>query len=79
MTERVTNLVLKEKIENLKEYLIKHNDLQDKRITLQEEKTEKNTIAIAGIKGTAFGISGCVSFIISVAGILWSMFKAKSS
>ena len=41
MAPRITNLVLKEKIESLKEYLIKHNDLQDKRIALQEEKTEK--------------------------------------
>ena len=31
MAGKVTNEVLKEKIENLKEYLIKHNDLQDER------------------------------------------------
>lgn len=31
---RITNAVLFEKIENLKEYLIKHNDKQDERILL---------------------------------------------
>ena len=32
MAERVTNLVLKEKLENLKEYLIERNNKQDKLI-----------------------------------------------
>ena len=77
MALKVTNAVLAEKIENLKEYLVERNNLQDKRIHLQEEKTEKNTVAIAGIKGAALAISGCVSLIISIAGIWWSMFKAK--
>jgi len=45
----------------------------------QWKQINKNAQNIAGIKGAAFGISTCVSFIVSVAGILWSMFKAKSS
>ena len=45
----------------------------------QWKAINKNSQNIAGIKGAAYGISGCVSFIVSVAGILWSMFKAKSS
>jgi len=65
MGERVTNLVLKEKIENLKEYLIKHNDIQDKRIELQEEKTEKNTVAIAGMKGASGVIALLVTLIMN--------------
>ncbi|GAH43547.1 unnamed protein product, partial [marine sediment metagenome] len=46
MPPRITNAVLLEKIENLKEYIVERNDNQDKRIEQQEEKTEKNTIAI---------------------------------
>lgn len=66
MAGKVTNEVLKEKIENLKEYLIKHNDLQDKRIALQEEKTEKNTVAIAGMKGASGVIAIVVTFVMNI-------------
>lgn len=65
MARRITNLVLFEKIENLKEYLMKHNETQDGRITLQEEKTEKNTIAIAGIRGASAAIASAVSLFIA--------------
>ena len=65
MARRITNLVLFEKIENLKEYLMLHNKTQDGRITLQEEKTEKNTIAIAGIKGASAVIASAVSLVVS--------------
>ena len=62
---RITNAVLAEKIENLKEYIINHNKTQDNRITLQEEKTEKNTIAIAGIKGASAVIASAVSLFVA--------------
>jgi len=45
----------------------------------QWEAINKNSQSIAGIKGAAWAISACVSFIVSIAGILWSFFKAKSS
>jgi len=75
MAERVTTAALYEIVKSIKEDTIeiKSNDKE------QWKAINKNSQSIAGIKGTAFGISGCVSFIISVAGILWSMFKAKSS
>jgi len=69
MGERVTNLVLKEKIDNLKEYLVERNNLQDKRIALQEEKTEKNTVSIAGMKGASGVIAFVVSIITTLTGI----------
>ena len=61
--EKVTNAVLLERIENLKEYLVERNNTQDKKIELQEAKTEKNTIAIAGIKGA----SAVIAFVTSLA------------
>ena len=75
MPGRVTNAVLYEMIKSVKEDTteIKLND------KAKWKQINKNAQSIAGIKGTAFGISACVSFIVSVAGILWSMFKAKSS
>ena len=75
MAERVTTAALYEIVKSIKEDTteIKLNDKE------QWKSINKNSESIAGIKGTAFGISGCVSFIVSVAGILWSMFKAKSS
>ena len=60
-------------------HIDKNIDLIAKNNINQWKQINKNAQSIAGIKGTAFGISGCVSFIVSVAGILWSMFKAKSS
>ena len=84
MAERVTNLVLLEKIENvakyqkdLKDYIVEDNKKRD--IIIEQNRTASNTnaLAIAGIKGTAFGISACVSFIISIGSLLWSMFKVK--
>ena len=62
---RITNLVLAEKIENLKEYLVERNNNQDKRIHSQEEKTEKNTVAIAGIKSASAVIASAVSLFIT--------------
>lgn len=70
---RVTNAVLAEKIENLKEYIIERNNNQDKKIHLQGEKIEKNTISIAGIKGASAVIAGAISLFI--AGI--SMYLKK--
>ena len=65
MPPRVTNAVLLEKIGNLKKYIIERNDSQDKRIALQEEKTEKNTISIAGIKGASAVIASAVSLMVA--------------
>ncbi len=76
MAERVTNLVLKEKLENLKEYLVERNNKQDKLITLQTEKTEKNTVAIAGIKGVAIGISAVVTFVLNAGYFLLTKLKS---
>jgi len=74
MTEKITNAVLYEMIKAIKEDTAELK-LNDKA---KWKQINKNSQSIAGIKGIAFGISGCVSFIVSVAGILWSMFKAKS-
>ena len=73
MAERITTAALYEVVKSIKEDTteIKLNDIE------QWKAINKNSQSIAGIKGTAFGISACVSFIVSVAGILWSMFKAK--
>jgi len=69
MPPRVTNAVLLEKIENLKEYIVERNDNQDKRIEQQEKKTEKNTVAIAGMKGASGVIAFFVSVITTLTGI----------
>lgn len=74
MAERITNLVLKEKIDNLKEYLVERNNLQDKRIELQEKEIKENTKAIAGIKGLVFGISSVITIFINA---IWMFFKVK--
>ena len=73
MAERITTAALYEVVKSIKEDTteIKLNDIE------QWKAINKNSQSIAGIKGTAFGISACVSFIVSVSGILWSMFKAK--
>ena len=72
MAERVTNLVLLEKINNLKEYLVERNNLQDKKIELQEQEIKNNTIAIAGIKGASGVIAFVVSTITTLTGIYFS-------
>lgn len=74
MAERITNLVLKEKIDNLKEYLVERNNLQDKRIELQEKEIKENTKAIAGMKGLAIGISSAITLGINA---IWMFFKMK--
>jgi len=43
----------------------------------QWKAISKNTTSIASIKGAAFGISACVSFIVTLIGLAWSMLKAK--
>ena len=75
MAERITTAALYEVVKSIKEDTteIKLNDIE------QWKAINKNAQSIASIKGAALAISGCVSFIISVVGILWSMFKAKSS
>ena len=73
MAGRITNLVLAEKIDNLKESNEKHNEIEDRRITLLEAKTEKNTIAIAGIKGA----SGVIAFVVSIATTIGVYFGTK--
>ena len=75
MAERVTTAALYEIVKSIKEDTteIKLNDIE------QWKAINKNSQSIAGIKGAAWAISAFVSFIVSVAGILWSMFKAKSS
>ena len=73
MAERVTTAALYEIVKSIKEDTteIKLNDKE------QWKAINKNSQSIAGIKGAAWAISAFVSFIVSVAGILWSMFKAK--
>lgn len=61
MPPRITNLVLAEKIGNLKESIEKRNGIEDRRITILEAETKKNTVAIAGIKGA----SGVIAFVVS--------------
>ena len=65
MAGRITNLVLAEKINNLSKYLHERNDNQDKRIDKYSEKIEKNTVAIAGIKGASGVIAAAVSLFIT--------------
>jgi len=72
----------KERLASIEQCIVnidKNIDLQVTNNKEQWKAINKNSQNIAGIKGAAWAISGCVSFIISVAGILWSMFKAKSS
>ena len=73
MAERITTAALYEIVKSIKEDTteIKLNDIE------QWKAINKNSQSIAGIKGAAWAISAFVSFIVSVAGILWSMFKAK--
>ena len=73
MAERVTTAALYEIVKSIKEDTteIKLNDIE------QWKAINKNSQSIAGIKGAAWAISAFVSFIVSVAGILWSMFKEK--
>ena len=72
MAGKVTNAVLLEKISNLKEYLVERNNLQDKKIDLQEREIKNNTIAIAGIKGASGVIAFVVSTITTLTGIYFS-------
>lgn len=74
MAEKITNLVLAERIGNLKESIEKRNVIEDRKITLLEAKSEKNTVAIAGIKGASGVIAAAVSLFI--AG-LFTYFGAK--
>ena len=73
MPPRITNAVLAEKIENLKEYIVGHNETQNGRITLQEAKTEKNTVSIAGMKGASGVIAFVVSIVTTLTGIYFGM------
>jgi len=82
--KRVTNLVLAEKIENvakyqkdLKDYIVEDNKKRDIIIEQNRTASNKNALTIAGIKGTAFGISACISFVVSAIGLAWSILKAK--
>lgn len=67
--KEVTNEVLLERINNLKEYLVERNNLQDKKIELQEQEIKDNTTAIAGIKGASGVIAFIVSTIIALIGV----------
>ena len=72
----------KERLATIEQCIVnidKNIDLQVTNNKEQWKAINKNSQSIASIKGAALAISGCVSFIVSVAGILWSMFKAKSS
>lgn len=70
---RITNLVLAERIGNLKESIEKRNEIEAKKITLLEEKTEKNTVSIAGIKGASGAIAFITSLTTTLAGIYFGM------
>ena len=65
MAKEITNAVILERINNLKEYLVERNNIQDKKIHLQEEKTERNTVAIAGMKGASGVIAVLVTAIMN--------------
>ena len=60
---------------------IRHIDINIDKIANnnvnQWKAISKNTTSIASIKGAALAISGCVSFVITLLGLAWSMFKAK--
>lgn len=69
---RISHETLLEKINNvakyqkdLKDYIAERNDNQDKRIAQQEEKTEKNTVAMAGMKAISGFIALSVSLLIA--------------
>ena len=74
MAERVTTAALYEIVKRIKEDTIeiKSNDKE------QWKAINKNSQNIAGIKGVALAISGCVSFIVSLVGLWWSIWRTKS-
>jgi len=78
MTEK-TNKERLAAIETSIIHIDKNVDLMVTNNKEQWKAINKNSQSIAGIKGAAWAISAFVSFIVSIAGILWSMFKAKSS
>jgi len=66
-------------IEESIKHIDKNIDIIAKNNINQWKAISKNTTSIASIKGAALAISGCVSFVVSVIGIAWSMLKAKVS
>ena len=78
MTEK-TNKERLATIEEATKNIDKNIDLMVKNNKEQWKAINKNCENIAGIKGTAFGISGCVSFLVSIAVFLWNMWKTKAS
>jgi len=66
MTEkRITNLVLAQKIEGLKELFILHNKGQDERIKEVETCSKANSVAIAGMRGMVVGVSALLTLAIN--------------
>lgn len=69
MAPRITNAVLSTKIDGLKEYLIERNNKQDIIIEQNRKASNKNTVAIAGIKGASGAIAFFVSVITTITGV----------
>lgn len=63
--KRITNLVLSQKIDGIKELFVNHNKNQDERIGKVEEKTDKNTIALAGLRGMVVGVSALITLAVN--------------
>lgn len=65
MVKKITNLVLANKIDNMKEYLTERCDKQDIIIEQNRVQGNKNTVAIASIKGMAVGVSAIVTLVLN--------------
>ena len=78
MTKRITNLVLAEKIDGIEKLFVNHNKNQDDRIKNVEGKTDKNTVAIAGLKGMVVGVSALVTFAVNAV-IAFFTFKGTGA
>lgn len=76
--EEVTNEVLGNKIDNLKDFITERNNKQDIIIEQNRVQGNKNTVAIASIKGMAIGVSAIVTLAINTV-IAFFTFKGGSS
>lgn len=74
--KRISNLVLANKIDNLKEYIVERNDKQDTIIEQNRVQGNKNAVAIAGIKGMAVGVSAIITLVLNG---IWAFFSTRGN
>ena len=78
MSKRITNLVLWTEMQGLKELFVAHNKGQDERIKEVEKRSNKNSIALAGMKGMVVGISALLTLAINTV-IAFFTFKGTGA